>query len=412
MQERGKAAAAHAYRALGWAVVPVHSVRDGRCTCGRDPCAAPGKHPRVRWQRFEIDPPSEAQIAAWWRRWPEANVGVLTGPVSRLVVIDIDPRNGGDAAFESIEARVGTYEPTLESDTGGGGRHIWFRTAEPLDTSIIAPGCEVRGAGGLVIAPPSTHYSGNPYRWRPGHGPGELALADAPPWLALLGARRRGSGERAACPRTRLEQEEFARLWARVGVTVRPGDRNYLCPFHDDHHPSLHIDAEGCRWLCFGCRRGGGVGALRREIGEPVLYRPRRRIRTAAAATGEPVTLPGDVDVDVIGESAYQDTLLSITGGVRSYAGADLLTVASLAFEPRARSDTADVEVRIDGRRVGRLRREVADAYHALFTYALREHGSLTCLARIVGGWDRGRDDIGAFGVRVLLPALEDVPPP
>jgi DNA primase len=47
---------------------------------------------------------------------------------------------------------------------------------------------------------------------------------------------------------------------------LEPGDQHYRCPFHPDQEPSLHIDAEGCRWFCFGCRRGGGLSRLRELV--------------------------------------------------------------------------------------------------------------------------------------------------
>src|SRR5690606_38133909 len=101
--------------------------------------------------------------------------------------------------------------------------------------------------------------------------------------------------------RTSAEQEEFASAWAETGIELLPGDRYYLCPFHDDHHPSLHIDAEGCRWYCFGCGRGGGIGALKRLLGEPAAPPPRARLQ---GSLGDgPVTLEGHAEVEVVGES-------------------------------------------------------------------------------------------------------------
>src|SRR5512134_2277855 len=67
------AKAALAYRAQGWSLVPIEPR---------------GKRPLVRWERFQERAPSEAEIVAWFERWPEANVGIVTGGVSGLVVVD------------------------------------------------------------------------------------------------------------------------------------------------------------------------------------------------------------------------------------------------------------------------------------------------------------------------------------
>lgn len=78
------------------------------------------------------------------------------------------------------------------------------------------------------------------------------------------------------------------------------GDAYYRCPFHDDHHPSLHIDAERCRWYCFDCRAGGGIGSLRRRLGHAGSTVPRARLR-GFVGSRRPVTIAGDDPVDVVG---------------------------------------------------------------------------------------------------------------
>jgi Bifunctional DNA primase/polymerase, N-terminal len=88
----GRAALAACTR--GWSVLPMHTAVNGRCSC-RDPaCPAPGKHPRIVWEAFTRVRAGTDEIERWWRRWPQANVGVVTGTVSDLVVLDIDPRHG------------------------------------------------------------------------------------------------------------------------------------------------------------------------------------------------------------------------------------------------------------------------------------------------------------------------------
>jgi hypothetical protein len=407
------AVAAFAYRGLGWAVIPVHTPGARGCSCGRAGCPSPGKHPRVRWQTYAERGPGIEEIRGWWRRWPDANVGVLTGRVSGVAVLDVDPRRGGDAALAGFEARWGPLPATTETLTGGGGRHLWLDAAGTgLPSAMLAPGLELKADGGAVVTPPSLHESGRRYAWREGRAPWERAPAPVPGWLASLAGGTDGAdgsrhplGEMPA--RAAAEQEEFAGAWGRAGIELRPGDRYYLCPFHEDHRPSLHIDAEGCRWFCFGCRRGGGIGALRRLLGDAGPYAARHRLVGHLRAQGS-VTLPGAQKVDVVGESHHQDELLALTGGARRYGGVDVEAVATLVPEPGNRFDPDAVAAAIDGVPVGYLRHRDAVRLRPLIDEALRRYGTASCRAAIRGGWDRGRGDVGAFGVVLLLPRAPD----
>src|SRR5436853_4022810 len=75
-----------------WFVLPLHSMRNGVCSCGNRDCKSPAKHPRTPNGEKDatIDP---ARIKEWWAKWPDANLGVATGP-SNLIVIDIDGEEG------------------------------------------------------------------------------------------------------------------------------------------------------------------------------------------------------------------------------------------------------------------------------------------------------------------------------
>lgn len=409
----GPALVAFAYAGLGWAVIPVHTPTAGGCSCGRTDCPSPGKHPRVRWQGYAERAPGVEEIRDWWRRWPDANLGIVTGRVSGVAVLDVNPRSGGDAALAGFEARWGPLPPTQETLTGGGGRHVWLDLAGAGPPSApLAPGLELKAEGGTVVAPPSAHVSGRRYAWRKGRAPWEHAPAPVPGWLASLAAGTDGIegprhplGEPPA--RATVEQEEFAAAWLDAGIELRPGDRYYLCPFHEDHRPSLHIDAQGCRWFCFGCRRGGGIGVLRRLLGHEGP--PRARSRLAGRLGGEePVTLSGDHEVDVVGESRHQDELLALTGGVRRYGGVDVEAAADLVPEPDNRFDPDAVAVGIRGVAVGYLRHGDAVRLRPLIDEARRRQGAARCRAAIRGGWDRGRGDVGAFGVVLLLPGPAD----
>jgi len=152
------AAAALRYLKRGWSVVPI---------------APGGKMPLVPWERYQSRRPGIAEVRRWYEKWPDAGVGIVTGPISQLAVLDVDPRHGGDKSLLDWEDRAGPLPPTLEAVTGGGGRHLYFTSANGglHNRAGLLPGLDLRAAGGLVVAPPSLHASGRRYLWRGGKGP-------------------------------------------------------------------------------------------------------------------------------------------------------------------------------------------------------------------------------------------------
>ena len=171
--------AALRYLALGWSVVPA---------------AARTKRPIVAWQPYQDRAPDAAELRGWFEKRPDANIAVVTGAASGLVVLDVDPGHGGTQSLADLERRFGALPATVEAETGGGGRHIYFRhPGTPVrNRAGIAPGLDLRGDGGVIIAPPSIHPGGKSYRWRPGRSPDEMPLAPMPAWL---GGSRFGDGE-------------------------------------------------------------------------------------------------------------------------------------------------------------------------------------------------------------------------
>ena len=176
--------AALAYAARGWAVIPVYEIVNGGCACGDPECSKPGKHPRISdWVNAATTNP--AQIAAWWERWPNANVGIATGKVSGIDVLDIDPRHGGEDSLQKLMEQIGESLPvTMEQYTGGGGRHLFFQHQEGLGNWVgCLPGIDIRTNGGCVVVAPSGHVSGNPYMWKKSRNP---AVAEVAPWPTKL----------------------------------------------------------------------------------------------------------------------------------------------------------------------------------------------------------------------------------
>ena len=94
---------------LGWPVIPLHSSKNGQCSCNNKDCLSPAKHPMTTKGSKEAST-SPMTICEWWHQWPHANIGLATGSSSGLVVVDIDPRHGGHESWEkfSTENRIPT----------------------------------------------------------------------------------------------------------------------------------------------------------------------------------------------------------------------------------------------------------------------------------------------------------------
>ena len=165
--------AAQSYLKRGWSVVPL---------------VPGGKRPLVRWTEYQTRLPSVQELEAWLKKWPDANIAIVTGSRSGLVVMDVDPRNGGAESLRSLEEVHGALPPTIEAITGGRGRHIYFRHPGGTVHNRVAmkPGIDLRADGGMVAAPPSLHPSGRHYGWRVSFDPDEVSLAPLPSWLLDL----------------------------------------------------------------------------------------------------------------------------------------------------------------------------------------------------------------------------------
>lgn len=158
------------YALRGWAVFPLRGMlpwiakRDG----GR------GCHDATLDERLVRD---------WWRRWPTVNIGIATGAVSNLFVLDIDPEKGGDRSLRLLVEAHGPLPMTATVRTGSGGSHFYFQHVDGLRCTVsqIGPGIDTRGDGGYVVAPPSIHpNTRRRYEWDESD---VVGLALPPPWL-------------------------------------------------------------------------------------------------------------------------------------------------------------------------------------------------------------------------------------
>ena len=147
------------------------------------PCMPGQKRPATEsgFKDAVLDP---QQISEWWQDSPRASIGLATGEVSRLFVLDIDPDKDGQQSLQWYLDSHGPLPETVTSQTGSGGHHYLFKYPGyevPSSSSRIAPGIDIRGDGGYAVLPPSRHPGGGTYRWLKSFE--DVEIADSPQWL-------------------------------------------------------------------------------------------------------------------------------------------------------------------------------------------------------------------------------------
>ena len=230
------------------------------------------KRPCGPWKAYQRRRPTEDEVHSWYRHHPGAGVGIVCGSISGLVVVDGDPRNGGGLA--ELAPRL---PPTPTVETGGGGRHYYFHLPIGLRVAkvpALLPGVDLQAEGSYVVAPPTVHPSGRPYRWLPGLALGDVPLAPLPLVVRhLLALHRPPPADRPVPARARRGHDagpSLETVLSRLEGVRRVGS-GWLarCPAHPDREPSLSVGAgEGGRLLlhCFaGCDFGEIVHALAEE---------------------------------------------------------------------------------------------------------------------------------------------------
>jgi hypothetical protein len=165
--------AAVEYLQRGWSVIPINPV---------------SKQPIIgHWKEYQTRFPTLKELQKWWRGSPDAGVGIITGQLSRLVVVDFD---GPEAV-----AQVGQWPETYRVDSPK-GVHLYYSIGDerpPTGVANHGPGIDSRGEGGYVVAPPTARRDGGQYRYRPESGP--------PRWRPdrCMGASPRPQFEPGAC---------------------------------------------------------------------------------------------------------------------------------------------------------------------------------------------------------------------
>jgi putative DNA primase/helicase len=181
------------YAALGIPVMPLHYLNAGVCSCGKpkgDPKCKPGKHPFGSLVPHGLtDATTDADVVRQWFDGMPYNLGICTGEISGFFALDRDDRDGGDRSLAELEVQNSPLPATLAQHTGN-GVHYLFKMPQgtPVKNSVklLAPGLDIRGTGGYIVAAPSIHENGRTYTWMTGTLPSREQIADAPRWLLDL----------------------------------------------------------------------------------------------------------------------------------------------------------------------------------------------------------------------------------
>jgi predicted P-loop ATPase len=304
---------ARAYVARGWQVFPLD-----------------GKIPYLNTHGLLEATVDGAQLDAWWRRWPAANIGIRTGELagagSGIWVLDLDSDTDAEERVDR-EAEGRPYRDTLSVRTGGGGLHFVYRFPPELvawlksnklqlltRNKIGGKGLDVRSDGGYIVAVPSVHpETGQPYAWE-----NKAPIIDAPEWLLRMVSKpeevRRaappppkaeaGAGFGAAVLRNAVAKIAGATTGERHGVLLAQARTvgGYLVS------AGISIHEAETQLIAAGENCGKPASEVRRTVRDGLAYgqqlplsvpeRPQPTIIRPVRTQAKPEPEAGDVDVE------------------------------------------------------------------------------------------------------------------
>jgi len=154
----------------------------------------PDKKPFVKWEGFQKHRPTVEEIEKWWTKWPDAMIGIVTGSISGIDVVDTDTPKADD----ELQSYLSDSFVCPTQRTPGGGKHYVFEHAEGIrNTNDRSPfKFHVRGEGGYFIAAPSQNGTGKGYEWLDGLSIEEVAPPPMPKTLINSLINALGEGER------------------------------------------------------------------------------------------------------------------------------------------------------------------------------------------------------------------------
>ena len=212
--------AAKALIRKGYAILPLEAADPKRPGSGKRPITAQGvKDATKHYPEFK----------KMVKGLEDFNIGIVTGQINRIMVVDVDPRNGGDKTIRELITKHGNLPWSPKSRTGGGGTHRYFKVPKGMVSNggKLGTGIDIKLDNGYVVAPPSGHASGKRYEWIDDRSLFDSKETELPAdWLELLNAniaQKENQGER-------LLEAKAAQVpggsSAMAGTAIPEGQRN------------------------------------------------------------------------------------------------------------------------------------------------------------------------------------------
>ncbi len=204
------------YAALGCSVIPIKTLAYATRSTNLKDIDRDAKAPLVDWKSYQKERADEKRILQWGSQWAFAGIGIVTGAISDIFIID-DDRKGRpplelprtekqETDYQTLLKRYGTLDKLREAYKAGDafcdalaklptaisltskGKHYYFRMPRDADNEIMPlgrtikflPGIDGLGDGGYALVPPSIHPSGTSYVWE---NPPEDGIMALPHWV-------------------------------------------------------------------------------------------------------------------------------------------------------------------------------------------------------------------------------------
>ena len=179
------------------------------------------KKPYFSWKQNQTRRATSTEIQKWWGKYPKAMIGIATGKLSGIFVIDCDTREG----YEAVQKLIPESLLMPIARTPRGGWHLYFlmpaNSRFTVGTAIM-PGVDFRAEGGYIIAPPSINAEGKGYQWENGLSLDDVALPELPPAISTYinnSIKREGASKNNGNDDTKRREATICLFRADVTMT-------------------------------------------------------------------------------------------------------------------------------------------------------------------------------------------------